>query len=802
MADGDTRSQNEVWSDPSRSLHWDHGRHPSRPTSQDPRLSGSHPNIAFTSPRQFAHFIRHEDVTCYSVNAMDLLRCDPLCPEVELISLDLDAPDPFSIFAAPISMSTRQPADTPSTSQAPAPSTVESTHTSRVDTDAEELTRFTADLESAVHDLIREYYDVFSPYFSNSGIPPMRDVEHSIQLVLDYRVHHQAPYRLSIPEAMELKHQLEKLLRLGFIKPSNSPWGSPVLFARKVDGTLRVCVDYRGLNRYTVKNSYPMPRADELFDRLADNRFFTKIDLRSGYHQIRVAAEDQPKPTFRSRFDHYEFTVMPFVFTNALATFQTTMNDIFRDILEEYVIVYLDDILVYSCTLEDHIRHLHDVLQCLRKHGFYAKLSKCRFAQRKVDVLGHHVFDQGLHMDDANITVIAEWPVPTSAKKLRSFLGLTSYYSNFIHGYARYSYVLTSTLLRKNPPWFWTPLCEDVFRALKKAVTCAPVLRLPDFDRPFIVTADASDFAVGAVLSRMFPSPPDSPYPHVPPFPPPPADTASRLAPILPPLPSTYSPPITYSPTIAEDGTVEARAGDCPIAFYSRQLLPKEINYTANEREVLAIVYATRHWWHYLHRALFTVRTDNSVVQAFLTKPKLSPRQARWWRDLSEFSFTTQSIKGETNRVADALSRRPDHNQEPIHLAAISVTTVDQSVIGAYRTQYRHYPEYRVIHTTLRSGKNVYSLGGNGLVYWHDRSGQLEPHICIPSIGQLHIQAVAEFHDQAVASHMGFHKTLARVCRLYVWSKSKDFIKAYIQECPTCQEVNSANHLPYGLLQP
>ncbi|GBG69260.1 hypothetical protein CBR_g3958 [Chara braunii] len=375
---------------------------------RDPRPSGSHPDIAFTSPRQFPHFIRQKDVTFYSVNVMDLLRYDPLCPEVELISLEPDPPDPSSIFAARISTSTRQPADTPSTSQAPVPSTVKSTHTSRADADAEELTRFTTDLESAVRDLIREYRDVFPPYFSYNGIPPMRGVEHSIQLVPDYRVHHQAPYRLSIPEATELKRQLEELLRLGFIKPCNSSWGAPVLFVRKADGTLRLCIDYRGLNRYTVKNNYPMPRANELFDRLADNRFFTKIDLRSGYHQIRVAAEDQPKTSFRSRFGHYEFTVMPFGLTNAPATFKTAMNAIFRDILDEYVLVYLNDILVYSRTLEDHIRHLRDVLQRLRKHGFYAKLSKCRFAQRKVDFLGHHVSDQGLHMDDAKIIAIAE----------------------------------------------------------------------------------------------------------------------------------------------------------------------------------------------------------------------------------------------------------------------------------------------------------------------------------------------------------------------------------------------------------
>ncbi|GBG62143.1 hypothetical protein CBR_g29342 [Chara braunii] len=213
---------------------------------------------------------------------------------------------------------------------------------------------------------------------------------------------------LSIPEATELKRQLEELLRLGFIKPSNSSWGAPVLFARKADKTLRLCIDYRGLNRYTVKNSYPMPHSDELFDRLAGNRFFTKIDLRSDYHQIRVAVADQPKTMFRSRFGHYEFTVMPFGLTNAPATFQRTMNDIFRDILEQYVLVYLDDILVYSRTLEEHLRHLLDVLDRLRRHGFYAKLSKCRFAQHKVDFLGHYVSNQGLHIDDAKITAIAE----------------------------------------------------------------------------------------------------------------------------------------------------------------------------------------------------------------------------------------------------------------------------------------------------------------------------------------------------------------------------------------------------------
>ncbi|GBG69137.1 hypothetical protein CBR_g3836 [Chara braunii] len=308
------------------------------PRPPEPSVPTPSPSITVTSPWQFAYFIRQDDVTFFMVNVTDLLHYDPPCPDTELIPLE---PDPPSISMTPISTSVPPPF-------------VESTPPLSADADAEELARYTADLEPTVRDLIREYHDVFPSSLSYAGIPPMRDVEHSIELVPDYRVHHQAPYRLSIPEATELKRQLVELLRLGFIKPSNS------------DGTLRLCIDYRGLNRYTVKNNYPMPRSDELFDCLASNHFFTKIDLRSGYHQICVAAADQPKTAFRSRFGYYEFTVMPFGLTNAPATFQRAMNDIFRDILEQYVLVYLGDILVYSRTLEEHLRHLRAVLDRLR----------------------------------------------------------------------------------------------------------------------------------------------------------------------------------------------------------------------------------------------------------------------------------------------------------------------------------------------------------------------------------------------------------------------------------------------------
>ncbi|GBG90139.1 hypothetical protein CBR_g50233 [Chara braunii] len=256
----------------------------------------------------------------------------------------------------------------------------------------------------------------------------MRDIEHRIQLEPNYRVQHRAPYRISVPEARELKRQIDELLRQGFIKPSTSPWSAQVLFDRKKDGALRLCLDYCGLNQYTVRNSYPMPRAYDLFDRLAGHHFFTKIDLRSGYHQIRVAKEDQHKTAFRSRFGHYEFTVMPFGLRNGPATFQMAMNTMFQDLLEDFVLVYSDDILIYSRTLEEHMTHLRTVR--LRDHGFYAKLSKCAFAQSKVVFLGHQVSEHGLHMDDSKIQAIVDWPTPTSLPALRSFLGLTNYYGH------------------------------------------------------------------------------------------------------------------------------------------------------------------------------------------------------------------------------------------------------------------------------------------------------------------------------------------------------------------------------------
>ncbi|GBG63680.1 hypothetical protein CBR_g38992 [Chara braunii] len=335
----------------------------------------------------------------------------------------------------------------------------------------------------------------------------------------------------------------------------------------------------------------------------------------------------------------------------------------------------------------------------------------------------------------------------------------------------------------------------------------APVLHLPDYSRPFIVTTDTSDFAIGAVLSQIYPAsstspnPTESRLPRILRFPPPPPATAARLAPIEP-TPSGAPPP--YTPDVADDDTVESRDGECSVAYLSRQLLPAERNYTTDEREVLALVYAVKKWRHHLHGHTFTVLTDNSVLAAFQTKPKLTPRQARWWRDLAEFDFTIKKITGESNRVADALSRRPDLQCDDRQLSAISFPIIHPAFLDEYRSAYPQCSEFQSIYADLQAGKTVpnFQLDPSGLLYWLGRQGNRTPRLCVPSVSQLRVQAVAECHDQRAAGHLGILKTLDRLYCHYYWEHRRPFTTEYVRTCRTCQEASIPNHPPYGLLQP
>ncbi|WVZ93550.1 hypothetical protein U9M48_039521 [Paspalum notatum var. saurae] len=309
--------------------------------------------------------------------------------------------------------------------------------------------------------VVCEFPDVFPE--ERPGLPPDRDVEFRIEL-------------------------LDK----GFIHPSSSPWGCPALFVEKKDqGGKRLCIDYQPLNAVTVKNKYPLPHIDILFDQLAGARVFSKIDLRSGYYQIKIRDEDIPKTAFSTRYGLYEYLVMSFGLTNAPAFFMYMMNSVFMNELDKFVVVFIDDILIYSKNEEEHAKHLRIVLARLREHKLYTKFSKCAFWLREVSFLGHILSEKGVAVDPSKLEDVLNWKQPETVTEIRSFLGLAGYYRRFIKDFSKTAKPMTS-LTKKNARYVWSPNCEEAFQTLKKLLTSAPVLAQTEVTKPFDVYCDAS----------------------------------------------------------------------------------------------------------------------------------------------------------------------------------------------------------------------------------------------------------------------------------------------------------------------
>lgn len=451
--------------------------------------------------------------------------------------------------------------------------------------------------------IIQKVIDSFQSVFPSElpGIPPRRVIEHSIETISNTPIA-KCTYRMSPKELNELKTQIDDLLKNGFIQVSSSPWAAPVLFARKKDGTLRLCTDYRALNAVTVKNRYPIPRVDEILDSLHGAKIFSKIDLRQGYYQIRIKEEDVPKTAFNTHFGHYEYKVMPFGLSNAPATFMHLMHSIFRDILSKYVTIYLDDILVYSQSLEEHAKHLHEVLRRLKENELYAKLSKCSFCVSTVEFLGHLVTPNGIAVDPAKVKAVTLIKRPTKLSEVQSFLGLVGYYRRFIPNFSLLAQPLTN-LTKKDTIFSWSNTEDTSFEALKSKLTSAPVLKLPDFNKPFVVTTDASAIAVAGVLSQEYPD------------------------------------------------------GLHPICFESHKLNSAEGNYPTHELEAYAIVYCFKQWRCYLEGSKTTVQTDHAALRFLMTQKNLSRRLTRWVEFLQQFDITICYKPGNENGAADALSR-------------------------------------------------------------------------------------------------------------------------------------------------
>jgi hypothetical protein len=349
------------------------------------------------------------------------------------------------------------------------------------------------------HPILREYKDVFPKEVLS--LPSRRYIDFSIELAPGAVPVSRTPYRMSTPELIELKLQLKEMMDKGYIRPNASPWGAPTLFVKKKYGTLRLCIDYRQLNKTTIKNKYPLTRIDELSDQLNDASIFSKIDLRYGYHQVRIKDEDIYKTTSRTRHGHYEFVVFPFGLTNPPATFMCLMNNVLSKFLEKFVLVFINDILIYSKNREEHAEHLKPVLQVLREHQLYAKFSKCDFFHKQVHYLGHVICEEGVAVDPEKIKYIMEWPTPKDVFDVRSFMGLEGYYRRFIKECSKIGCPITA-LQKKGVKFTWTSEREERFQEMKHLLTHAPVLKISNFDNEFLVCTDACKEGLGGVLMQ------------------------------------------------------------------------------------------------------------------------------------------------------------------------------------------------------------------------------------------------------------------------------------------------------------
>ena len=355
-------------------------------------------------------------------------------------------------------------------------------------------------LPSGVNSLLQEFGDVF-PTEVPHGLPPIRGIEHQIDLIPGATLPNRPTYRSNPQETQEIQKQVEELLKKGWVKESLSPCAVPVILVPKKDGSWRMCTDCRAINNITVKYRHPIPRLDDLLDELFGASYFSKIDLKSGYHQIRIKEGDEWKTAFKTKYGLYEWLVMPFGLTNAPSTFMRLMNHVLRNFLGKFVVVYFDDILVYSKSFDEHVLHLRCVLEVLRQEKLYANIEKCTFCKYHVVFLGFVVNSKGVHVDEEKIKAIKDWPIPRNVSEVRSFHGLASFYRRFVRDFSTIAAPLNE-VVKKNVGFKWEREQQEAFDSLKEKLMHAPILALPDFAKSFELECDASNVGIGAVLMQ------------------------------------------------------------------------------------------------------------------------------------------------------------------------------------------------------------------------------------------------------------------------------------------------------------
>ncbi|KAL0186709.1 hypothetical protein M9458_018379, partial [Cirrhinus mrigala] len=447
-------------------------------------------------------------------------------------------------------------------------------------------------------------------FYKASQLPPHRAVDCAIELLPGHSPPKGRVFPLSQPESEAMNNYINEELAKGFIRPSTSPASAGFFFVKKKDGGLRPCIDYRGLNEVTVKFRYPLPLVPAALEQLRQAQYYTKLDLRNAYNLIRIRKGDEWKTAFSTTSGHYEYRVMPFGLSNSPSIFQSFMNDVFRDMLGKGVIVYIDDILIYSNSMSEHIQHVRKVLQRLIQYQLYAKLEKCEFQRTSTSFLGYIISPEGVAMDEKKVEAVLKWPQPRTLKELQRFLGFTNFYRRFIRNFSSVAAPLTSMTKRQTTRLTWSQEALQAFDELRVRFTSAPILRHPDPNKPFIVEVDASSTGVGAILSQRHGDP----------------------------------------------------AKTFPCAYFSRKLSPAERNYDVGNRELLAMKLALEEWRHWLEGAKhpFTILTDHKNLEYLQSAKRLNPRQARWALFFTRFEFIVTYRPGSKNTKADALSRQTD----------------------------------------------------------------------------------------------------------------------------------------------
>ena len=418
-----------------------------------------------------------------------------------------------------------------------------------------------------------------------------------------------------IPHALQetVKLEVKKMLKDGVIRESNSPWSSPIVMIKKKDGSWRFCVDFRKVNSMTQKDAYPLPRIDETLEALTGSQFFTTLDLALGYWQVEMEEADRKKTAFSTREGHFEFNVMPFGLTNAPATFQRLMECVLAGLTYEQCLIYLDDIVVFSVTFDQHLERLKKVFHHLAEAGLKLKPSKCHFAKSEIRYLGHIVSRQGIQADPDKTSAMISFPVPSDIKELRQFLGLTNYFRRFIKGYSSIAEPLHKLTRKTEGGFKWNSECQNAFQHLKHLLVSPPILAYPQFQLPFVVASDASGCAIGAVLSQ------------------------------------------------------EHEGEEKVIAYWSRQLSKAERNYSTIEREALAVVAAVKEFFPYLYGKSFNLLTDHNPLTSLRGLKDTGGRITRWLLFLQQFDIVIKYRAGKSNGNADGMSRRrPDEEKLPV----------------------------------------------------------------------------------------------------------------------------------------